>query len=134
MLRFFEKLLEPTAHSPDAPPPVLGSPQALVRFYCHFVRQIPGPLAALFAPGFCVAITDALIPVCLGRIVSLVASTAPEAIWPEAGGQLLLMAALFLVFLPAAHFAQLIGAKLILVPGLTYLVRWQSHCHVLRHG
>jgi len=134
MLRFFERFLEPTAHSPDAPPPVLGSPQALIRFYWHFVRQIPGPLAALFATGFCVAITDALIPVCLGRIVSLVSSTAPEAIWPEAGGQLLLMAALFLVFRPAAHFAQLIVANLMLVPGLTNLVRWQSHWHVVRQG
>src|SRR5437762_6564653 len=134
MLRFFERFLEPTAHSPNAPPPVLGSPQALIRFYWHFVRQIPGPLAALFATGFCVAITDALIPVCLGRIVSLVASTAPEAIWPEAGGQLLLMAGLFLVFRPAAHFAQLIVASLMLVPGLTNLVRWQSHWHVVRQG
>ncbi len=134
MLRFFERFLEPTAHSPNAPPPVLGSPQALIRFYWHFVRQIPGPLAALFATGFCVAITDALIPVCLGRIVSLVSSTAPEAIWPEAGGQLLLMAALFLVFRPAAHFAQLIVANLMLVPGLTNLVRWQSHWHVVRQG
>ena len=134
MLRFFEKLLEPTASSPEAPPPVLGSPQALLGFYWHFVRQIPGPLAALFATGFCVAITDALIPVCLGRIVSLVSSTAPEAIWPEAGGQLLLMAALFLVFRPAAHFAQLIVANLMLVPGLTNLVRWQSHWHVVRQG
>src|SRR3954447_17463366 len=134
MLRFFERFLEPTAHSPDAPPPVLGTPQALLRFYWHFVRQIPGPLAALFATGFCVAITDALIPVCLGRIVSLVSSTEPEAIWPEAGGQLLLMAALFLVFRPAAHFAQLIVANLMLVPGLTNLVRWQSHWHVVRQG
>src|SRR5437764_575134 len=134
MLRFFERFLEPTAHSPDAPPPVLGTPQALLRFYWHFVRQIPGPLAALFATGFCVAITDALIPVCLGRIVSLVSSTAPEAIWPEAGGQLLLMVALFLVFRPAAHFAQLIVANLMLVPGLTNLVRWQSHWHVVRQG
>ena len=134
MLRFFERFLEPTAHSPNAPPPVLGSPQALIRFYWHFVRQIPGPLAALFATGFCVAITDALIPVCLGRIVSLVSSTEPEAIWPEAGGQLLLMAALFLVFRPAAHFAQLIVANLMLVPGLTNLVRWQSHWHVVRQG
>src|SRR5207237_8885426 len=134
MLRFFERFLEPTAHSPDAPPPVLGTPQALIRVHWHFVRQIPGPLAALFATGSVIAITVALIPVCLGRIVSLVASTAPEAIWPEAGGQLLLMAALFLVFRPAAHFAQLIVANLMLFPGLTNLVRWQSHWHVVRPG
>ena len=64
MLRFFERLLEPTGPPPDAPPPVLGDGPALAgRFYWHFVRQIPGPIAALFVTGFCVAIVDALIPV-----------------------------------------------------------------------
>src|SRR5437762_12308113 len=126
MLRFFERFLEPTAHSPNAPPPVLGSPQALIRFYWHFVRQIPGPLAALFATGFCVAVCDALIPVCLGRIVSLVSSQQPETIWPDAGSQLLLMGALFLLVRPAAHSAQPILANLTLVPGPTNLVCWQS--------
>ena len=76
MLRFFERLLEPTGPPPDAPPPVLGDRQALVGFYWHFVRQIPGPIAALFVTGFCVAIVDALIPVSIGRIVALVTSTA----------------------------------------------------------
>jgi len=134
MLRFFERLLEPTGPPPDAPPPVLGDRQALIGFYWHFVRQIPGPIAALFVTGFCVAIVDALIPVSIGRIVALVTSTEPDAIWREAGGQLSLMAALFLVFRPAAHFAQLVVANLILVPGLTNLVRWQNHWHVVRQG
>ncbi len=134
MLRFFERLLEPTRPPPDAAPPVLGAPYALLRFYWHFVRQIPGPIAALFATGFCVAITDALIPLCIGRIVSLVASQSPETIWEDAGTQLMLMAVLFLLIRPAAHFAQLIVANLMLVPGLTNLVRWQSHWHVVRQG
>src|ERR1044072_2227164 len=134
MLRFFERLLEPTRHPPDAPPPVLGERQALIRFYWHFVRQIPGPIAALFVTGFCVAIVDALIPVSIGRVVALVSTTEPDAIWREAGWQFLSMAALFLVFRPAAHVGQLIVANLILVPGLTNLVRWQSHWHVVRQG
>jgi len=134
MFRFFESLLEPTGPPPDRPPPVLDGPHALVRFYWHFVRQIPGPIAALFATGFCAAIADALVPACLGRVVSLVSTQTPETIWPEAGRELLLMIALFLVFRPAAHFAQLIVASLMLVPGLTNLVRWQSHWHVVRQG
>jgi ATP-binding cassette subfamily B multidrug efflux pump len=133
MLRFFESLLEPTRPHPETAPPALHSPRALWRFYWYFVRQIPGPIAALFATGFLVAIADALIPVCLGRIVSLV-SESPDRLWQHAGGQLMLMAALFLVFRPAAHFAQLLVANLMLVPGLTNLVRWQSHWHVVRQG
>jgi ATP-binding cassette, subfamily B, multidrug efflux pump len=134
MLRFFEKFLEPTAYSPDAAPPVLDSPQALIRFYWHFVRQIPGPLAALFVTGFGVAFTDALLPVCLGRIVSLVSRQQPETLWREAGWQLLAMAALFLFIRPAVHLAQFIVANAMLIPGFTNLVRWQSHWHVVRQG
>src|SRR5216684_3088691 len=134
MLKFFERRLEPTAPLPDAPPPTLDGPHALVRFYWHFVRQVPGPLAALFATGLCVAITDALIPVCIGRVVSLVSSQAPETMWQEAGSQFLLMAALFLIARPLAHFAQAIVANQMMIPGLTNLVRWQSHWHVVRQG
>jgi ATP-binding cassette subfamily B multidrug efflux pump len=134
MLRFFEGLLEPTRPPPDAPPPVLGGPNALIRFYWHFVRQVPGPLAALFVTGFFVATTDVLIPVCIGRIVSLVTTQAPDTLWRDAGWQLLLMVVLFLVVRPIAHFAQLIVANLVLIPGLSNLVRWQSHWHVVRQG
>src|SRR3954462_7344930 len=134
MLRYFERLLEPTGRPPDAPPPVLGDRHALLGFYWHFVRQIPGPIAALFVTGFVVAIVDALIPVSIGRIVALVSTERPDMIWRDAGGQLLLMGALFLLVRPAAHFAQLIVANLMLVPGLTNLVRWQSHWHVVRQG
>src|SRR5436305_7219255 len=134
MFRFFERLLEPTEPPPEAPPPVLDGPNALLRFYWHFVRQIPGPIAALFVTGFLVAVTDAAIPACLGRIVSLVTVQSPETLWRDAGWELLLMAALFVLVRPAAHFAQLIVANLMLVPGLTNLVRWQSHWHVVRQG
>src|SRR6266436_2790057 len=134
MLKFFERRLEPTGPLPDAPPPTLNSPHAVLRFYWHFVRQVPGPLLALFATGFFVAITDAAIPVCIGRIVSLVSSQEPQTIWREAGPQLLLMAALFLIVRPVAHFAQAIVANQMMVPGLTNLVRWQSHWHVVRQG
>jgi ATP-binding cassette subfamily B multidrug efflux pump len=134
MLKFFEHLLEPTEPPPDTPPPTLDAPHPVWRFYWHFVRQIPGPLFALLTTGFLVAITDAAIPICIGRIVSLVSTLEPAMIWDEAGTQLLLMAVLFLVIRPIVHFAQSIVANQMLVPGLTNLVRWQSHWHVVRQG
>ncbi len=134
MLRFFERRLEPTGRSPEAPPPVLGSPHALPRFYWHFVRQIPGPVLALFATGFFVAITDAAIPVFIGRIVSLVSAQQPETIWHEAGLQLLLMGAVLLIVRPLSHIAQIIVVNQILNPGLTNLIRWQNHWQVVRQG
>src|SRR6266852_2317720 len=134
MLKFFERRLEPTGPLPDAPPPTLSSPHAVLRFYWHFVRQIPGPIAAVFTTSFFVAITDAAIPVCIGRIVSLVSEQDPGTIWDRAGLQLLAMAVLLLVVRPAAHFAQAIIVNQMLIPGLTNMVRWQSHWHVVRQG
>src|SRR6266700_6821826 len=134
MLKFFERRLEPTGPLPDAPPPTLNSPHAVLQFYWHFVRQIPGPIAAVFTTSFFVAITDAAIPVCIGRIVSLVSAQEPGTIWDQAGLQLVAMAVLLLVVRPAAHFAQAIIVNQMLIPGLTNLVRWQSHWHVVRQG
>src|ERR1700694_2367475 len=132
MFRFFERLIEPTEKPPETPPPELGSPHALVRFYWHFVRQVPGLLTALFATGFIVALLDAAIPVFIGRIATLVSSTEPSTIWREAGWQLAGMAVLLLVLRPVAHFASALVTNQALIPGLTNLTRWQSHWHVVR--
>src|ERR1700704_3753835 len=134
MLRFFERRLEPTGPLPDAPPPTLSSPHAVLQFYWHFVRQIPGPIVAVFTTSFFVAISDAAIPVCIGRIVSLVSAQDPQTIWDRAGLQLLAMAVLLLVVRPTAHFAQAIIVNQMLIPGLTNMVRWQNHWHVVRQG
>src|ERR1700730_14355564 len=134
MFRFFENLLEPTEKPPDSPPPELGSPRALGRFYCHFVRQVPGLLSALFVTGFLVALLDAAIPVFIGRIVTLVTTQPAETIWQIAGWQFLGMALLLLVLRPLAHFASALVTNQALIPGLTNLTRWQSHWHVVRQG
>jgi ATP-binding cassette, subfamily B, multidrug efflux pump len=134
MFRFFEHLLEPTEKPPEAPPPELGSPHALLRFYWHFVRQVPGLLGALFVTGFIVALLDAAIPVFIGRIVTLVTSQSPATLWQTAGWQLVGMALLLLVLRPIAHFATALVTNQALIPGLTNLTRWQSHWHVVRQG
>ncbi|HEX5318333.1 MAG TPA: ABC transporter ATP-binding protein [Stellaceae bacterium] len=134
LFRFFEHLLEPTEKQPDATPPVLGTPHALRRFYWHFVRQIPGLLVALFATGLIVALLDAAIPYFIGKIVTLVSSHSPETIWAAAKWQLLAMALLLLVFRPIAHLCNSLITNQALIPGLTNLVRWQSHWHVVRQG
>jgi ATP-binding cassette subfamily B multidrug efflux pump len=134
LFRLFENLLEPTEKPPDASPPEIGSPHALMRFYWHFVRQIPRLLGALFVTGFVVALLDAAIPIFIGRIVTLVTSQAPADIWRVAGRQLLGMAGLLLVLRPIAHFASALVTNQVLIPGLTNLTRWQSHWHVVRQS
>ena len=134
MFRFFERLLLPTAPPPDAPPPPLDGPRALRRFYWHFVSQAPGLVTALFVVGLLVALLDTTIPVFIGRVTSLVSSETPATLFHDAGRQLLGMAAVLLVARPAALLAQSLLTNQVFAPGLSNLIRWQSHWHVVRQS
>ena len=52
----------------------------LVRFYWFYIGQVRALTVALFVCGGLIAILDTLIPVFIGRVVSLVSSQAPLAI------------------------------------------------------
>jgi ATP-binding cassette, subfamily B, multidrug efflux pump len=132
MFSTFERLLEPTQVDPSAPPPTIDSPRALASFYWHFVRQARGLIVALIVTGGLVALLDLLIPVFIGRIVALVTArgTAILGAWR----QLLGMAVVLLVLRPAANLAQSLITEQAIAPGLSNLIRWQNHWHVVRQG
>ncbi|MCC6472026.1 MAG: ABC transporter ATP-binding protein [Alphaproteobacteria bacterium] len=129
MVRFFETLLEPTALPPDAPPP-----SGLIAFYWHYARQARFLMLGLFVAGFTVAILDTTIPVFIGRIVALISAQPPTAllanVWPE----LLGMAGVMLLARPLALLAQNLITNQAVAAGLSNLVRWQSHWHVVRQS
>ena len=129
MFRLFESLLHPTAQSPDVAPPT-----GLMAFYWHYARQARGLLVALFCAGFMVAVLDSLIPVFIGRVVTLVSTHAPETLIAEAGPQLLGMALVMLLLRPAALFLQNLITNQAIAPGLSNLIRWQNHWHVVRQS
>ncbi len=129
MLQRFENLLDPTGGTPTEPPV-----EGLVRFYWHFARQVRWLIGALFAAGLCVALLDTTIPLFVGRIVALVSTHTPDTLFAAAGGQLLLMVLVLLVFRPAALLAQYIVTNQIINPGFSNLIRWQTHWHVIRQS
>jgi ATP-binding cassette subfamily B multidrug efflux pump len=134
LFRFFEHLLAPTALPPNATPPTVDSRRALLRFYWHFVRQTPGLIAALFATGLLVGLLDTTIPLFIGRVTALVSSMTPATLFRNAGNELLVMAAVLLVVRPAALLAQYLVTNQALTPGMTNMIRWQSHWHVVRQS
>ncbi len=129
-----ERLLSPTGTPPDRPPPLLGQPYALGRFYWHFVRQARGLVVALFVAGLVVALLDSTIPLFIGRVVSLISTHTPAALLRDAGWQLAGMAAVLLVVRPAALLAQYGITNQAIAANLTNLIRWQSHWHVVRQS
>ena len=129
MLRRLEHLLEPTARTPT-PPPNAG----LSRFYWHFVRQERWLVVALFAVGGLVAVLDLALPTFIGRVVALVSSHAPGTLLRDAWPQLVLMAAVLLIARPAMFLADRVLVNQIVNPGLSNMIRWQNHWHVVRQS
>jgi ATP-binding cassette subfamily B multidrug efflux pump len=109
-------------------------PQGLLAFYWHFVRQTKGWYAAMFAASLAVALLDTVIPLFIGRLVSLMEApdrqAAIAAQWPMLAG----MVALVLFARPLAIFADIAIRHNALIPGATSLIRWQSHWHVVRQS
>jgi ATP-binding cassette subfamily B multidrug efflux pump len=129
MFALFERRLKPTA-TPTHPEP----PSELIAFYWHYARQAKGLFAGLFAAGFAVALLDSLIPVFIGRIVTLITGSPPESLFATFWLLLLAMAAVLLVLRPAALTLQNIMANQAIAANVANLIRWQSHWHVVRQS
>src|SRR5258706_7206511 len=109
-------------------------PQSLLSFYWYFVKQAKGWYAAMFAASLVVALLDTVLPLFIGRLVSLMESgdrlAAIEREWPVLVG----MIALVLLVRPVAYIVDIAIRHMVLIPGKTSLIRWQSHWHVIRQS
>jgi len=128
LFSFFEQRIQPTAAHAATPPP------GLIEFFWHFVRQARGLFIAMFATGLAVALIDTLIPVFIGRLVSLMEASDRAAALADATPMLIAMAVLVLVGRPLALLADSLVRNNAVVPGVTNLIRWQSHWHVVRQS
>ena len=128
MFAFFETRIRPTELPRQAPP------QGLLAFYWHFVRQTRGLYGAMFATGLAVALVDTMIPVFIGRLVTLMEATDRAAAFNAATPALLTMAAIVLIGRPLTLLADSLVRNNAVVPGVTSLIRWQSHWHVVRQS
>jgi ATP-binding cassette subfamily B multidrug efflux pump len=109
-------------------------PGGLLAFYWHFVGQTKGWYAAMFAASLAVALLDTVIPLFIGRLVSLMEAVDRQAALSSEWPMLLGMVALVLVVRPTAILADIAIRHKALIPGATSLIRWQSHWHVVRQS
>jgi ATP-binding cassette subfamily B multidrug efflux pump len=128
MFAFFESRIRPTAMPGTAPP------QGLLAFYWHYVRQARSLFGMMFATGLLVALIDTLIPLFIGRLVRLMESPDRAAALAEQTPMLLGMALLVLIGRPGALLLDSLVRNNAVVPGVTSLIRWQSHWHVVRQS
>jgi ATP-binding cassette subfamily B multidrug efflux pump len=128
MFAFFESRVVPTARPGSAPP------QSLLGFYWHFVGQARGLFGLMFLTGLAVALVDTLIPVFIGRLVRLMEAADRAAAFAQALPMLVAMALVVLVLRPLALMSDSLVRNNAVVPGVTGLIRWQSHWHVVRQS
>ena len=129
MFRLFESFIDATA-TPERPEP----PARLGAFYWHFLRQAKGLFAGLLVIGLVLALGDASIPYFIGRLVTLVTSTPPDRLLVEGWPTLAALVAVVLLLRPATLFLRGLVANQAIGPGLSNLIRWQSHYHVVRQS
>src|SRR4051794_31981041 len=109
-------------------------PQGLLAFYWHFVRQTKGWYAAMFAASLSVALLDTVLPLFIGRLVSLMEAPDRQAALAQQWPMLLGMVGLVLLVRPAVQIIDVAIRHNALVPSVTSLIRWQSHWHVVRQS
>jgi ATP-binding cassette, subfamily B, multidrug efflux pump len=88
----------------------------------------------MFAASLAVALLDTVIPLFIGRLVSLMEAPERKAAIAEQWPMLAAMIVLVLLVRPLAILADIAIRHNALIPGATSLIRWQSHWHVVRQS
>ena len=88
----------------------------------------------MFVTGLAVALVDTLIPVFIGKLVTLMQADDRAAAFRAATPMLAGMAALVLFGRPLTLMADSLVRHNAVLPGVTSLIRWQSHWHVVRQS
>src|SRR5688572_30243919 len=118
MFNYLQSRIRGTATTgPGAPPP------GLLAFYWHFASQNKGWYALMFVTSLAVALIDTVIPVFIGRLVSLMEAVDREAALEREWPLLVGMVALVLVVRPLVMLVDIAIRHNALIPGATSLIR-----------
>ncbi len=129
MLAYFESRIRGTASvGPGVPPP------GLIAFYWHFVKQSVRWYGFMFVTSLAVALIDTVIPLFIGKLVSLMEAADRPAALVENAPILIGMVVLILFVRPLVLLTDIAIRQNALLPGVTCLIRWQSHWHVIRQN
>jgi ATP-binding cassette subfamily B multidrug efflux pump len=129
MFRFFESRIDPfRAHDESMPP------ANLIAFYWRYCKQVRVFLACLLAIGLIVALIEVSIVRFVGALVDMLRATSPDRVLHDYGATFLWLGLMILIARPLANLAHDLLTQQTLAPGMTNLIRWQTHHFVLRQS
>ena len=129
MFRFFETRIDPFREHDESMPPA-----SLFGYYGRYCRQVWPFLVALMAIGLVVSLIEVSILRFVGALVDTLRSASPDRLLREHGGEFLAIGLLILVGRPLANFTHDLLTQQAIAPGMTNLIRWQTHRYVLRQS
>jgi ATP-binding cassette subfamily B multidrug efflux pump len=129
MLRFFETSLDPFRKHDESMPPA-----SLIGYYGRYCKQVWPFLVALMTISLIVSLIEVTILRFVGALVDMLRSASPDVALKTHGGEFLAMALLILIGRPLASFTHDLIVQQAIAPGMTNLIRWQTHRYVLRQS
>jgi ATP-binding cassette subfamily B multidrug efflux pump len=129
MFRYFETAIDPFREHDRRMPPA-----NLVGYYARYCRQVWPFLLALLAIGLVVALIEVAMLRFVGALVDILREATVAEVWRIHSLQFVEMALLILVARPLASFTHDLVVQQAVAPGMTNLVRWQTHRYVLRQS
>jgi ATP-binding cassette subfamily B multidrug efflux pump len=129
VIDWFNTRYSPVALAADRQPPL-----GIWKFIFYYVGQFR---AAFFLRMFLVAIgsiADAMMPIFVGLVVGMLATTPPGEMFSLNWQTFLWMIAVVVLVRPLAFLFDTLIRNHSIVPNLVNLARWQSHWHVIRQS
>lgn len=129
VIDFFDNLYSPIALAKNRQPPM-----GLRPFVTYFIGQFKAAFAIRIGLVAIGSVADALMPVFVGMIVGMLATTNPGEIFDQHGQTLLWMVFVVVLVRPLTFLLDTLVRNHAIVPNLVDIIRWQSHWHVIRQS
>jgi ATP-binding cassette, subfamily B, multidrug efflux pump len=128
VFRFFEGLVDPYGPYEQTDTP----PRRLWPFLRDYVRPFRGVFAVTALLSVIVAAGDVALIWYVGRLVDVLATGEPQAVWRDYGTEIILVALAILVLRPILAGADVALLHNTILPNFGTMIRWRAHAHVLR--
>jgi ATP-binding cassette subfamily B multidrug efflux pump len=129
LITYFDGLYHPIALAKNPQPPM-----GLWRFVFYFIGQFRTAFLIRMALVACGSIADAMLPIFVGLVVGMLATTPPGQMFAVNGTTLLWMASVVVLIRPTIFICDTLVRNHAIAPNLVDLVRWQTHWHVIRQS
>lgn len=126
---YFEGLIDPFRAAADVAPPTTA-----LAYYRHYLRQVSPALAGLLVVGFVMVVIEVLMLQFLGKVLDMAVSSGPGDFFSTHAAALAAMVAVILIARPIVLGLHNLYLGQCFNPGLTGLVRWQTHRYVLKQS